>query len=483
MSTELIEAIRRGDNEKVRTLLSAGADPNYQFDLGREYGEFFNALTPLMFAAAAPKSNVEIVRSLVEFGADVTALSAGGTSAIWYAAGGGTGYPTGRAEPHETGSDIPLNDWGGGDAHRLRELLDLGGDPTETASNGRSCLYEACSLGDPERVRLLLERLGANLSQSALPKSAKTGFSLGLEKLLLRIAGGNYLCVPLFAAAKSGNLECVELLVEAGIPADYTSSGENALNHVGSADVAEYLWDAGVRLLPGTFGFDAIDNAIDQNNLTVLRLLLPKFDRAYIQRKLLTACGVYMNPAAVEILLSAGADANEVDPDYGSSLHYACWQGDGNGGREDWVVEKTVQTLISHGADVNLLSRGTRPIHQAVSGDWSSPTSLRVLIRNGVQVDAVNDEGRTALMLAVQGADLECVKMLLAAGADRKARDHEKKSAQDYASASFNNWKAICKKRFPKIIDKFCGDRLSLEDAYAKSFHSAKEISELLAKG
>jgi len=416
VSKSLIDAIRRGDLSLVGELLDQGADVDYRLPAEEDYGAFLHEVTPLMVAVSAPKSTPEIVRLLLSKGADPFAVSAGGVTATWYACGGGTGYAAEKAIRDELEPNHPYHLWGGGSAECLQLMLDAGGDPNESADNGRSCVYEACSVADPLRLKLLIER-GAKVDPTRFRSRSR------------------YRLIPLFAASESGSLDCVRLIVEAGFPADYEHREDNALKSAGSLEVVEYLWEKGVRPTAGSFGFDAMDEAIEENNLPVLRFLLGKADRATIQQKLLTASGVRMNPDAIPLIIEAGADANLPDESYGSPLHSACWQGDGNGGRPTDVTEKTVQLLLDYGADPNLLSRGTRPLHEAVDGDWASPTSVRVLLSRGAEVDGTSKDGETALILAAIRLEIECVQLLLEAGADRSIKDKRGRTALDYAAS------------------------------------------------
>lgn len=448
MSKSLVDAIRRGDVSGVRQLLSQGADPNWRLAAESVHGLFFADVTALMVAVAAPRSNVEIVQLLLEHGGDLFALSAVEVSATWYASGGGTDYPMTQAERDALEPGHPFYGWGGGNVEILKLLLDSGGDPNESAPNGRSCVYEASAIGDPQRLAILIER-GAEVGPILPASSHSNSFGASFSNIfghdvvpgyLKYLPGSVHQGVPLFAASASGSLECVKLIVEAGFPADFEMNGTNALSEAQGLEVVEYLYLKGVSLGQNDFGFDIFDRAIDDNNLSVLRFLAKRADRTTIQRKLIVASGVYMNPDAVRVLLELGADANESFPGYGSPLHYACWQGDGNNGRPTEVVAETINVLIDAGADPNLLANGSRPLHEAAFGDWGSPTAVRILLSRGAKVDATDDDGRTPLMLAAEWGEVECVRLLLAAGADRTLKDHTEKTALDYAKVRLGVW-------------------------------------------
>ncbi len=482
---ELVRAIRRGDVDDVRRILEAGADLSWRLPAEDDHGAFLDQTTPLMVAAAAPGSNAEIVRLLLDKGADPFAVSEGEVSAVWYASGGGTGYPLNEANLADLEPDHVYRNWGGGDAARLRLLLDAGGDPNESSDNGRSCVYEACSVGDAERLRLLIER-GGKVGPTAAPTSVSAGIEevLGadtLKGLRERFEGVVHQLVPLFAAAEAGSLECVRAIVEVGFPPDYEVSGENAIAKASSVDVVEYLWSLGVRVSTGSFGFDAIDDAIGAGNMPVLRFLLREADPETIQQKLLMASGVRMNPRAIALLLELGADANKISNAYGSPLHYACWQGDGNGGRDNEEVEQTVQALIDAGADPNLMAKGKRPLHEAVFGDWGSPTSVRVLLRNGADVDGRDQDGQTALMVAAQHGEAECVRVLLEGGANRSAKDLRGKTALDYAQAHAKIWRKPRFKFLERGKSKMFGSLgLNYDDVSDRARTDAEKVVELL---
>lgn len=102
-------------------------------------------------------------------------------------------------------------------------------------------------------------------------------------------------------------------------------------------------------------------------------------------------------PALVERLLLAGADLALRDREGASVLHYA--------------EAANVPLLVAHGAD--LMARdnlGRTPLHAAVL--YEEPETVRALLDCGARADARDKEGRTALDLARDGGDAECVALL-----------------------------------------------------------------------
>jgi hypothetical protein len=75
---------------------------------------------------------------------------------------------------------------------------------------------------------------------------------------------------------------------------------------------------------------------------------------------------------------------------------------------------------IAEGVDIDSRDeQNWTPLMYAVSDDNISLDVVRFLLENGAGVNAVNDRDYTALMLAVEGDAVNCVEILLQAGADR----------------------------------------------------------------
>jgi ankyrin repeat protein len=125
-------------------------------------------------------------------------------------------------------------------------------------------------------------------------------------------------------------------------------------------------------------------------------------------------------------LIKAGADVNESEED--TALSKAAELG-----RADMVRE-----LLTAGADPNFGGIWV-PLCSAVRG--KNPEGVELLIGAKAEVDAQEEDGSTALMLAACVGNLEMVKMLVAAGADPKLGDEESETA------------IISGRKWPEIVD------------------------------
>jgi len=94
-----------------------------------------------------------------------------------------------------------------------------------------------------------------------------------------------------------------------------------------------------------------------------------------------------------------------------------------------------VDELLSRGANVNAASRnrtfarGVRPIHSAAASGRNA--IVMRLLESGADVNARDDDGNTALMNAAEGGNLDLVKIIVAGGGDKAARNNLGQSAAD----------------------------------------------------
>jgi ankyrin repeat protein len=438
LDQKLAQACRSGDARAARAVIKRGADTESRHDVYDDHGAFYTGMTPLMLACWSRQSNPETVAALLGFGADPHTTSDGGVTALWYSAGGGDDWHQGDSYDDESY------------AKRLELLLQAGGDPNEVADNGRSAMNEAASQGSASRVRLLLDA-GARPNAIRVPDRHKAGLAGKIARELLfanvfdDTDGPPSFTVPLFSAAESGSVETVKLLLEAGAKADTKASdGKTAVCFARTPEVLRVLLDAGTPLHSVRGWRDELDEAFDNERYDLAGALIKESGglRKWGDpgERINRYVGVNMDPKAVELLIRHGAPLDHRGEHGMTLLHTAAWQGDGNGGRENEVVAGVMRVLLDAGLDPRAKDdRGWEPIHEASSGDWGSPTSIRLLIEAGADPDARTRDGETPLMLTAGHGDLESSRALLEGGADPTLMNKGKtalKIAQDYADMS-----------------------------------------------
>ena len=88
--------------------------------------------------------------------------------------------------------------------------------------------------------------------------------------------------------------------------------------------------------------------------------------------------------------------------------------------------------LLQAGATVDAVDDdGWTALHVAAQGGYLSIVNL--LLQAGATVDAVGDGGRTALHFAAYAGKIQVVEALLNAGADKAMNDHDCMTALDEA--------------------------------------------------
>ena len=108
-----------------------------------------------------------------------------------------------------------------------------------------------------------------------------------------------------------------------------------------------------------------------------------------------------------------------------TALHWASWNGHDNIG----------ELLLDNGADIDALTYNETPLILACDkGRHASFTKL--LLNRGCAVDATDDDGDTALHHACWRGSTQCVKELLAHGADTHMKNNDGDTPLDVAKDS-----------------------------------------------
>jgi ankyrin repeat protein len=224
-ATKLIDAVKRGDVNAVRTLVAQKMDVNAPDADGS---------TPLHWAAQ--RDDVVMADLLIAAGANVKAK---------------TRY-----------SVTPLSlACTNGDAKLVDRLLKAGADPNETSEEGQTALMTASLTGKPEAVKLLLET-GASVNavepykgQTALMWAASEGNATAAD--LLMAHGANVKAkskngfTPLLFAVRNDHRDAAEVLLNHSADVnDIAPDGTSALNMAvvnAYFDLAAFLLERGAN--------------------------------------------------------------------------------------------------------------------------------------------------------------------------------------------------------------------------------------------
>ena len=333
--TPLMTCARTGNVAAVRALLGAGANPSA--------AEAWQGQTALMWAAA--ESHTEIVRELVDHGADVHARTAGGFTALSIAA---------REDEPELAT----------------VLLDAGADVNAMAPGGATPLLVATVRGHTRLALFLLE-------QGADPNAGDAGYT------------------PLHWAAGSWHSELTGSL--RGIETERDEEWR-ALNgvRVGKLELVEALLahgaDPDVRLAnhPPQFGFASQRFRVSIAGATPFLLAAMDAD-----------------VAVMDALVAAGADTRLATDEGTTPLMVA--SGLGRVPAETRVTEAdtldAVQLALDLGADVNATNAvGRSALHGAAH--IRSDAAVQLLVDHGATVQVADQRGITPLMIAEGGGHI-----------------------------------------------------------------------------
>jgi ankyrin repeat protein len=384
LSTPLVWAAENNKPEVLKWLLDQGADIN-----------FHNAGEDSALGSAAWSGHTEIVKLLLDAGAD-TELGAGKDA---------YGTPLHRAC------------WQG-NLELVRLLLDRGALINSENNNHETPLGFAVGEGRIDVVRYLLDR-GADLNKSGLVASAALENRIEIAQLLL--GRGAEAGKAIHYAAEKGNLPLVQLLLRYPVDRSLRDDESRTPLHLAAMcrDYERLHQYCKIVDLLLEYGYSLEDSSSGG-------------------RKVIHLAG---NRAMLEHLLKRGADINTPSITGRTPLHQYC------GGND---VE-FIRFLLDHGANPNAADKdGTTPIHLAVTRDSAeAKTIVEMLLQRGATLDVFAQAqlgqtdkvladvkehpdlldkpggigGQTLLHIAAGRGDLALVQTLVERGADLELKN------------------------------------------------------------
>jgi len=417
-------------------LIAAGADVNVVTDLG---------VTPLW--SAAENRSPTMVRRLLAAGADPNAALLSGETVLMTAARSG-------------------------DAGVVRYLLEAGAGTEVTAARGQTSLMWAVAQRHSDVVEVLLEH-GAHVDTRTVmwTEVVKTSPDPWSPEYVTEQQQGGY--TPLLFAARVGDLASARLLVEAGANVnDVAPVGTSAVvvaAHSGHGEVASYLVEQGADPDASGAGYTALHAAILHKDNDLVRTLLAHgadpnltVDRATPVRR--DAVDFYLHPSyvgATPFWLAARFGAPDImyqlaelgaDP---HAVHYpSYWPGSLGVTEDRRMIEEGPTTALM--AAVGLGGRApliavdrlgriaeSAPVRSTRRDpDWekveaTTLAAVTLAVELGVDLNAADADGNTALHAAARRGYDAVVEYLAAHGADVAATNEGGLTPFDLARQGF----------------------------------------------
>lgn len=459
--------------EKMQQLLQAGHNPNTRAA---------NGSTPLMIAANF--GNADMVRLLLEAGADATATRHDGSNALHSLACAEVLHSPAQAEQKLTEIARMLIQAGANlNQHNNDRLSPLDVAACKVRMLVKPFLQAGAMLPNPEykhfrdEIRYLINHGGLHL---LLEHGLKPNLSIRNTQSLLQLAAEMRSRSAVHALIQAG--ADVNALQQGISPLWYTLKNKTDTTDSDRLSIARMLLEAGANplLLKGqTDSKDTMLHSCAACSDTALLQLLLRGREEHINvrdtgnRTPLCVAARYGSAAMVQLLINSGADVNAVDTDpaasaYGGFSIAACAAGSPHQATEklklileagavfDAEAQKnimlraaqngntaTMRYLLSLGVSANLRTAYGIPLVQTAAKNPDAGV-LEALLAAGADADAANEHGLTALHWAVQSAltdhSKRIILLLLDAGGDLNASDMYGRTPWDCAFPQIKEW-------------------------------------------
>lgn len=415
-TTALHWAVRSDDVAMTERLLKAGADVTVVSRIG---------VTPLALAAA--NGNAAIITALLAAGANANAASVEGETVLMTAARSGSGAA-------------------------VKALLARGADPNVRESwQGQTALMWAAAINATESVSALIAAgADVNARSTVLPGQPRLPRQAGVAAQASHSNFPHGGFTPLLFASREGALDAARTLAAGG--ANLNLADPDGISPLSMAiinahyDIAALLIDKGADVKVGDrVGRTPLFFATDMHTLEWL-----------FSRPVPKPSGELDSPDIVARLLDKGADVNARLTGRPFILHH---NATGNRtlaeGSTAFIKAATtsdlelMRLLVARGADPKIKTRNNTTALMAAAGlNWvdisslgsedASIAAIQICLDAGVDINAANDLGETAMHGAAQrGAD-KVMRFLAAHGADLEPRDKSGRTPMDEAIGQIN---------------------------------------------
>ncbi len=433
--TPLMHVALRAWPDMVKILLEAGADPNlkdqsnrsalWHAAAGTEAGYYRNAgcdpkVIELLLNAGARQSDYD--PDCPESSEFILAVNSGKADAVKLLIDAGP-------DPEALGPALIWATWNKS-GPILSLLLDAGADPNYRDKNGDTPLLDAASSNKPNLVRILL---AAGADPAITDKNGMTAMDLAGRYESDSPAGRKVLELleraapcPARNTASPAYLAAVRRWLDHGGNIDYSYCNAPFLSRAvkrGDLGLAKMLLDAGAD--PNIDDPETpLQLAVERNDFAMAELLLSAGanpDDGYAGGPLQKAIRDG-NIAMASMLLHAGADPLQENYSYLSSFELA--------------DNEALALLMMQYMNPRLTTPDAELIAAVIGGNTPAAKSM---LAAGANPDAATPRGITVLMQAAGRTDVDTMKMLLDAGADPQRRDDIGRTALHHCIGGFSS--------------------------------------------
>jgi ankyrin repeat protein len=439
----LIDAARNADKESVRRLVQEKADVNATEPDGT---------TALHWVSY--RDDVESAELLIKAGANVNAANDLGATPLWTASLNGSAAMVRRllqagANPNAAlllGETPLMVASRSGNADVVQQLVSQGANVNARAGRGQTALMWAVAQKHPEVVKVLLTHRADVHARSESWSQMEAVSPHGIAEYNREIPYGRN--TPLMFAARVGDLESARLLVGAGANVnDEDAWGVSVVTlaaHSGFVDLVEFLLDKGADPNRSAAGFAPLHEAIMRRDEKLVRTLLAhgadphgrlqawtptrrQSSDLHFEPELVGATPYWLaarfwQPNVMRLLVELGADRQFV--------HRSDRMVDGKEGRaydHRYDATNALMAALAMGGGGNAWVQPDRAQREALTLE-----TVKLAVDLGIDVNATNTDGRTALDAAKTLKYETVVAYLVSKGAksgmpDKKEEPTDKK--------------------------------------------------------